>query len=276
MNIDCSESGLNVWYNSWLFNHFFRFWGIFYSLLLHCESASILLFFFLLTSARICFLNPCTLPMHKRPHEDEDDENENHVQVERHEEKEGEDGIERGIVTCTLPPSCHYTPRAFGTLGDYESHYDKYHTHLCASCRANFLTSVFLERHLEECHDPLFQAKLARGKDPVLSCFEASCPCKFKSVSARRKHLVSVHAYPPEFRFNIVQRGVHYNTQSLLYSHQPTSHKPDPTTTNREQPLVYETDARGKLQVPDERMDDLVQKLRNTKMVPSSIKFGRR
>lgn len=121
------------------------------------------------------------------------------------------------VVTCTLPPICNAKPHNFYKLDQFEAHYQKHHCHICHECLANFPTNQFLELHIEENHDPFFPARLDRG-EKVYRCFSEYCSIRFSSSSSRRRHLENDHQYPPEFRFNIVQRGLGKRTQSLLYS----------------------------------------------------------
>lgn len=124
--------------------------------------------------------------------------------------------IESPLVTCTLPPGCNTRPRHFWDTATFEHHYTKYHCNVCHECHAKFPTSRYLDLHIQELHDPIWSVRLARG-ELVYGCFEERCPLTFASVSARRKHLIQVHDYPAEFRFNLVNKGITRHVKSLLF-----------------------------------------------------------
>ena len=73
-------------------------------------------------------------------------------------------------MKCSLPP--HHETLAFSTFEDFEIHYAKEHANRCSECRKNFPTNHFLELHIEENHDPLSDARRARGEKTV--CLEDS------------------------------------------------------------------------------------------------------
>ncbi|ORY79993.1 hypothetical protein BCR37DRAFT_338885, partial [Protomyces lactucae-debilis] len=77
------------------------------------------------------------------------------------------------------------------------------HATRCPVCQLPFPNAHFQNLHIEEHHDPVFQARLARG-ELVFRCFVEVCRETFPSASKRRRHLVKDHAYPETFRFNIV------------------------------------------------------------------------
>lgn len=83
------------------------------------------------------------------------------------------DNKDRAVaMKCTLPP--HKEPLTFKSYGEYESHYNKFHTNRCLECRKNFPSDHFLGLHIEECHDPLVVVKRDKGEHTVSSHFSYS------------------------------------------------------------------------------------------------------
>jgi len=71
----------------------------------------------------------------------------------------------RAIMTCSLPP--HNETISFYSYNDYEVHYKQNHCNRCLDCQKNLPTEHFLILHIAENHDPLNQAKRARGEKTV-------------------------------------------------------------------------------------------------------------
>lgn len=75
-------------------------------------------------------------------------------------------GLEvRDVMRCFLPP--HRDPIAFSSYEEYDVHYAKAHTNRCLECRKNFPTEHFVGLHIAENHDPLNEARKARGEKIV-------------------------------------------------------------------------------------------------------------
>ncbi len=68
-------------------------------------------------------------------------------------------------ISCALPP--HGPAMTFSTYDAYEVHYQQTHANRCADCGRNFPTEHFLGLHIAESHDPLNQARKARGEKIV-------------------------------------------------------------------------------------------------------------
>ena len=68
-------------------------------------------------------------------------------------------------MKCSLPP--HTDVLSFDTFEEFEVHYAKEHAHRCSECRHNFPTEHFLDLHISENHDPLNEAKRAKGERTV-------------------------------------------------------------------------------------------------------------
>nr|XP_020633647.1 zinc finger protein 511 [Pogona vitticeps] len=92
---------------------------------------------------------------------------------------------------------CH---QAFHSLESYEHHYQALHRNVCSSCQRAFPSAHLLDVHLLEWHDSLFQVMAEKGD--MYPCLVESCPGRFKGAKERKEHLVHVHQYPPDFRFN--------------------------------------------------------------------------
>lgn len=70
-------------------------------------------------------------------------------------------------MKCSLPP--HHDTISFSTFEDFEVHYSQFHCNRCSNCRRNFPTEHFLLLHIGENHDPLNEARRAKGEKTVLS-----------------------------------------------------------------------------------------------------------
>ena len=68
-------------------------------------------------------------------------------------------------MKCSLPP--HHDTISFSTFEEFEIHYSKEHAHRCPECRKNFPTEHFLGLHISENHDPLTEARKAKGEKTV-------------------------------------------------------------------------------------------------------------
>jgi len=69
------------------------------------------------------------------------------------------------VMRCSLPP--HRDPITFSSYEEYEVHYAKAHVNRCLECRKNFPTEHFIGLHIAENHDPLNEARKARGEKIV-------------------------------------------------------------------------------------------------------------
>ena len=69
------------------------------------------------------------------------------------------------VMKCSLPP--HPETLSFPTFEEFEIHYAKAHAHRCPECHKNFPTEHFLGLHIEENHDPLIDARRAKGEKTV-------------------------------------------------------------------------------------------------------------
>ncbi len=69
------------------------------------------------------------------------------------------------VMRCLFPP--HRQPVTFSTYDDYDTHYKKFHQNRCSECHKNLPTNHFLNLHIAEIHDPLNEARRARGDKTV-------------------------------------------------------------------------------------------------------------
>ena len=69
------------------------------------------------------------------------------------------------MMLCSLPPHGHTL--TFPTYESYDVHYMKAHANRCAACGKNFPSEHLLGLHIAENHDPLNDARKARGEKIV-------------------------------------------------------------------------------------------------------------
>ncbi|KAG8000077.1 hypothetical protein GBF38_002220 [Nibea albiflora] len=98
--------------------------------------------------------------------------------------------------------ACHISgcSAVFSTLEEYEHHYNSLHRHVCCSCRRSLPSARLLDIHIQEWHDSLFTI-LAQRQD-MYQCLVEGCGQKFRTSKLRKDHLIRLHKYPPDFRFD--------------------------------------------------------------------------
>ncbi|KAG7513162.1 zinc finger protein 511 [Solea senegalensis] len=98
--------------------------------------------------------------------------------------------------------ACHISgcSAVFSVLEEYEHHYNSLHRHVCCSCRRSLPSARLLDVHIQEWHDSLFTI-LAQTQD-MYQCLVEGCGQKFRTNKDRKDHLVMIHKYPPDFRFD--------------------------------------------------------------------------
>ncbi|XP_070772494.1 zinc finger protein 511 [Enoplosus armatus] len=98
--------------------------------------------------------------------------------------------------------ACHISgcSAVFSTLEEYEHHYNSLHRHVCCSCRRSLPSARLLDIHIQEWHDSLFTI-LAQRQD-MYQCLVEGCGLKFRTSKHRKDHLIKIHKYPPDFRFD--------------------------------------------------------------------------
>lgn len=103
-----------------------------------------------------------------------------------------------GIGTCN---------KVFKSLVEYESHYNSVHKNVCSICRRFYPTNHLLDIHLLEWHDSMFE--LLAEKQPMFQCLIPTCSIKLSSRKQRKDHMIKVHKYPSNFRFDREKKAVH-------------------------------------------------------------------
>ncbi|KAM4852160.1 zinc finger protein 511 isoform 2-T2 [Thomomys bottae] len=98
--------------------------------------------------------------------------------------------------TCQVAGCC----QVFAALEDYQHHYHMLHRNVCSLCNRAFPSGHLLETHVLEWHDSLFQ--ILAEKQDMYQCLVEGCPDKFKTSQDRKDHMVRLHLYPADFRFD--------------------------------------------------------------------------
>uniref|UniRef100_A0A2K6CYF8 Zinc finger protein 511 n=1 Tax=Macaca nemestrina TaxID=9545 RepID=A0A2K6CYF8_MACNE len=90
--------------------------------------------------------------------------------------------------------------QVFDALDDYEHHYHTLHGNVCSFCKRAFPSGHLLDAHILEWHDSLFQ--ILSERQDMYQCLVEGCTEKFKTSRDRKDHLVRIHLYPVDFRFD--------------------------------------------------------------------------
>jgi len=126
------------------------------------------------------------------------------------------------VIRCALAPHSRSIP--FYSLEDYNVHYAQVHSNRCRECYKNLPSNHFLALHISENHDPINEARRARGEKTVCqtarvlvfslpddlqySCFVEGCDKVCSDPRKRRMHLVDKHLFPKNYDFFLVNDGV--------------------------------------------------------------------
>ncbi|CDW52133.1 Zinc finger protein 511 [Trichuris trichiura] len=78
---------------------------------------------------------------------------------------------------------------------DYQAHCLSNHAFKCMSCKRAYPSAHLLDLHIAENHNPMQIA-------PSFRCFVPSCLEVFSLQSDRRDHYITVHNFPPDFRYD--------------------------------------------------------------------------
>lgn len=116
---------------------------------------------------------------------------------------QAENILERDIpdeIVCSLV-GCN---RTFESLSRYEAHYNSTHRNVCSQCKRVLPSNYLLDIHLQEWHDSMFE--LLAVKQPMYQCLLQTCDLKFSSVKERKNHMIKIHKYPSNFRFDSSKR----------------------------------------------------------------------
>ncbi|XP_053928101.1 zinc finger protein 511 [Cuculus canorus] len=116
-------------------------------------------------------------------------------------------GVLSGLAEAAERPrvsefSCHISGccQVFDTLEGYEHHYNSLHRNVCSFCKRSFPSGHLLDIHILEWHDSLFE--IMAEKQNMYKCLVEGCTEMFKSSEDRKNHLVTIHLYPADFRFD--------------------------------------------------------------------------
>ncbi|KAK2801729.1 hypothetical protein FQN50_007644 [Emmonsiellopsis sp. PD_5] len=131
---------------------------------------------------------------------------------------DNQNGVQQ-VMRCSLPP--HREAVSFSSYEEYEVHYAQAHVNRCSECGKNFPTAHFLTLHIEELHDPLIQARRAKG-EKTFACFVEGCDRKCSTAQKRRMHLIDKHSFPRLYNFAIVNTGIDQRDSMLRGSAAPT------------------------------------------------------
>ncbi|CAH1793006.1 unnamed protein product [Owenia fusiformis] len=99
-----------------------------------------------------------------------------------------------------FPCSLANCNKVFDTLVSYELHYNSCHRNVCQECKRSFPSNHLLDIHLLEWHNALFDS-MAKNQN-MYQCLIETCTEKFNSSKSRKDHLIKVHKYPSNFRFD--------------------------------------------------------------------------
>lgn len=102
---------------------------------------------------------------------------------------------------------CHIAAcgQVFDTLASYDHHYNAAHRHVCMTCHRSFPCGHLLEVHISEWHNVLFDVMAQRQN--MYRCLVESCGEKFATTKHRKQHLIKIHSYPSDFRFDQPAKG---------------------------------------------------------------------
>ncbi|CAB1312384.1 unnamed protein product [Coregonus sp. 'balchen'] len=97
---------------------------------------------------------------------------------------------------------CHISgcSQVFRTVEEYEHHYNTLHRHVCSSCQRSLPSARLLDIHIQEWHDSLFSILVER--QDMYQCLVEGCGLKFRTREQRKDHMIKIHKYPSDFRFD--------------------------------------------------------------------------
>ncbi|XP_019627554.1 PREDICTED: zinc finger protein 511-like [Branchiostoma belcheri] len=86
------------------------------------------------------------------------------------------------------------------SIAEFETHYNTVHRNVCGVCKKSLPSAYLLDIHLLEWHDSLFE--LMSERQNMYQCLLEICPDSFRNAHDRRRHMVQVHKYPSNFKFD--------------------------------------------------------------------------
>ncbi len=197
-------------------------------------------------------------------------------------------GIE-SVIHCDLPP---HKSLDFSSYEDYDVHYQKEHVNRCIVCYKNFPSSRYLDLHHAENHDPINEARKAKG-EKTYACLLEGCDKVCWNWQKRKRHMIDKHAFPKNYDFFIVNYGLDHRQSMLRPERRP--HMPG----FRRKVMIKASDSEGgsmpgvqskvgfsedaglrqsELHNPvdsDISMDNITDAISALKFVPRSVQLGR-
>ncbi|XP_050816269.1 zinc finger protein 511 isoform X1 [Gopherus flavomarginatus] len=175
---------------------------------------------------------------------------------------------------------CHIVGccQVFDTLEGYEHHYNTLHRNMCSFCKRSFPSVHLLDTHILEWHDSLFQ--IMAEKQNMYQCLVEGCAEKFKSSKDRKDHLVKVHLYPSDFRFDKPKKAKSSTKHSKPPSKLDVSMPMDVNVETYEQSQVdsMEICPSESVENPTQPVSGPISSLQEKKLyksrIPSTICFG--
>jgi len=216
-----------------------------------------------------------------------------------------EEAVPKSVIFCSLPP---HSLQSFATYEEHDIHYRQHHVNRCFDCNKNFPTEHFLNLHIAENHDPIRAARKERG-EKTYACFVEGCDKTCLTWQKRRMHLVDKHYFPREYDFFIVNDGTDQRTSMLRSSQQPrwssVKSSTDKTAIQDSRHDMTSVTKVGNTQLdhqvasasidndhlsrhalpaaeptvsekPDIVMDDISGAMSSLKLVPASVRFGKK
>ncbi|GMI52355.1 hypothetical protein TeGR_g11777, partial [Tetraparma gracilis] len=98
---------------------------------------------------------------------------------------------------------CAVCGLSFPSLPELSAH-AALHSFQCSACMRTLADGFQLERHIEERHDPFWDARRGREGEAFRGylCLVQGCGGGFATDGKRKKHLIEEHSYPGWFNFH--------------------------------------------------------------------------
>ncbi|KAF2843812.1 hypothetical protein M501DRAFT_967613 [Patellaria atrata CBS 101060] len=190
------------------------------------------------------------------------------------------------VMKCHLPP---HQSQSFASYEDYEVHYQKFHVNRCLECNKNFPSDHYLGLHIAENHDPLNEARRAKG-EKTYGCFVLGCERLCSTPQKRRFHVIDKHQFPRNYDFFIVNDGLDKRNSML----RPTNRRRSSAAAKsamierRRSNAVVGNDSTFvtgestsdqcvvcESTTVDADMNDITKSMSSLRFVPPSVRFGR-
>ncbi|KAF2229698.1 hypothetical protein EV356DRAFT_510265 [Viridothelium virens] len=188
--------------------------------------------------------------------------------------EEASNSKDANLISCQLPP---HEPISFTSIGEFENHYQKEHTHRCLDCRRNLPSDHFLGLHIAENHDPLNEIRREKG-EKTYRCFVEDCDRVCSAPHKRRLHLIDKHHFPRHYDFFIVNDGMDNRTTMLRSQTTPNvpSFKPGPKARPMLHQKVATADRSSNTGLRESTdIDEVTDSMRVLQFVPPSVRSAR-